>query len=991
MSHNDRRHCPSRINKVFRLYHAGLAFTVVLVLVTVFSGSAAALDINDTDSLDYWSDTTLDFRVETDGTITAYGNLNMQSSNNISNFFAADQCTGSEVVSEVYSNGSYACTDISTYDTDTDNQDLSEVLTQGNVANQTIEFSNGIEIGDSSTTVGGYPGAVAVGKGASASGTSASAFGSSADASGYTASAFGSSASASGSEASAVGRSASASADYASAFGSYASASASRASAFGYDADASASRASAFGPYTDASADYASAFGPVADASAEGAVAIGYYANAPNSYEATFGNLGNQYYGGPLDVNVTGDLTAHDELHFPDGIEIGDSSTTVGSNTNAVAVGNNADASSAGASAVGSYASASDYNALAVGYNADASSFGASAFGYLASASDYRASAFGRSASASGYQASAFGYDASTSAEGAVAIGHNANAPNQYEATFGNLNGEELDVNVTGDLTVHGSGGLDMKGNELKNVGGLNGDCPSGYVWVPGSAKFGTMPGFCVMKYEAKNSSGKPVSQASSTPWTGISQYDARKECRSLGTNYHLITGSEWMTVKENIMRQPSNWAKDTIGSEIKDGPDIAFADTSNNLKYIDSSGNVVDTGISDAKYVGGIADFDDDGDKDIAFGDTSNNLKYVDSSGNVVDTGSNTFNVGGIADFDGDGDLDIVFRDYDNGNLKHVDSSGNVVDTGSDPYNVGGVADFGGDGDKDIAFRDTNQNLKYVDSAGNVVDTGSNARYVGGVADFDGDGDLDIAFGDYNNDNLKYVDSSGNVVDTGSQTQSVGGIADVDDDGDLDIAFRNKADNGLKYVDSAGNVVDTGSDTNDVGGIADFDGDGGDSGGLYMGNVAPVGSHGHLGYNGSNSDFGTGRNMTARLRFSNGNYIWDISGNVWEWTQGYMTTDEVPEPDGNGWTDYTEITNFRGMNTQKPLNPAWNVSQGIGRLNLSQNPSGGTETDNIHAVKRGGDWDSGRSAGVLSVNLADAPSTSNSGVGFRCTKTPVT
>ena len=43
-------------------------------------------------------------------------------------------------------------------------QNLSEVLAAGNVANKSIEFSNGIEIGDSSTTVGSNTDAVAVGK-----------------------------------------------------------------------------------------------------------------------------------------------------------------------------------------------------------------------------------------------------------------------------------------------------------------------------------------------------------------------------------------------------------------------------------------------------------------------------------------------------------------------------------------------------------------------------------------------------------------------------------------------------------------------------------------------------------------------------------------------------------------------------------------------------------------------------------------------------------
>ena len=162
-------------------------------------------------------------------------------------------------------------------------QNLSEVLAAGNVANQSIVFSNGIEIGDSGWTVASYPDAVAVGKRAEATDSDASAFGYGADATD----------------------------NYASAFGSYADADGFDTSAFGSYASASANRASAFGPNADASGSYALAFGSYADASAEGAVAIGHGAYAPNSYEATFGHLGNQYYGGPLDVNVTGDLTVH--------------------------------------------------------------------------------------------------------------------------------------------------------------------------------------------------------------------------------------------------------------------------------------------------------------------------------------------------------------------------------------------------------------------------------------------------------------------------------------------------------------------------------------------------------------------------------------------------------------------------------------------------------------------------------------------------------
>jgi hypothetical protein len=251
---------------------------------------------------------------------------------------------------------------------------------------------------------------------------------------------------------------------------------------------------------------------------------------------------------------------------------------------------------------------------------------------------------------------------------------------------------------------------------------------------------------------------------------------------------------------------------------------DIAFRDTSDNVKFVDNTGNVVDTG-ADGDSVGGVADIDGDGDLDIIFADANADLKYVDDNGNIVDTGANANHVGGVGDIDGDGDLDIAYRS-DVDQLKYVDGNGNIVDTGANAFGgVGGVGDIDGDGDSDIAFKDFDDNLEYIDDDGNKVTTGQDTTDVGGVADIDGDGDLDIAYRDTGG-NIKYVDDSGNVVNTGVDGLDVGGVADIDGDGDLDIAYRDTGGN-IKYVDDSGNVVDTGVDGSDVGGVADIDGDG--------------------------------------------------------------------------------------------------------------------------------------------------------------------
>ncbi|WEL19810.1 Trimeric autotransporter adhesin [Candidatus Nanohalococcus occultus] len=50
---------------------------LLVVSVLVFTASASAIDFNDTESLDYWSDNTLDFRVNPDGTVQAQNNINL--------------------------------------------------------------------------------------------------------------------------------------------------------------------------------------------------------------------------------------------------------------------------------------------------------------------------------------------------------------------------------------------------------------------------------------------------------------------------------------------------------------------------------------------------------------------------------------------------------------------------------------------------------------------------------------------------------------------------------------------------------------------------------------------------------------------------------------------------------------------------------------------------------------------------------------------------
>ena len=86
------------------------------------------------------------------------------------------------------------------------------------------------------------------------------------------------------------------------------------------------------------------------------------------------------------------------------------------------------------------------------------------------------------------------------------------------------------------------------------------------WVLVPGDPDFGT-DDFCVMKYEAKNSSNTPVSEAAGNPWGSIDQQDAITECASLGNGFHLLTNDEYMTIASNLANVASNWSGNAVGS----------------------------------------------------------------------------------------------------------------------------------------------------------------------------------------------------------------------------------------------------------------------------------------------------------------------------------------------------------------------------------------------------------------------------------------
>lgn len=111
-------------------------------------------------------------------------------------------------------------------------------------------------------------------------------------------------------------------------------------------------------------------------------------------------------------------------------------------------------------------------------------------------------------------------------------------------------------------------------------------DCPEGFIWVPWNPEFDTQ-WFCVAQYEMTYSDANApnttaggtdwntvsyvpwkqiVSQAWKYPIADITQQEAIDACKTLGTDYHLMTNNQWMTLARNIEANKKNWTGWNIG-----------------------------------------------------------------------------------------------------------------------------------------------------------------------------------------------------------------------------------------------------------------------------------------------------------------------------------------------------------------------------------------------------------------------------------------
>jgi len=161
-------------------------------------------------------------------------------------------------------------------------------------------------------------------------------------------------------------------------------------------------------------------------------------------------------------------------------------------------------------------------------------------------------------------------------------------------------------------------------------------------------------------------------------------------------------------------------------------------------------------------------------------------------------------------------------------------------------------------------------------------------------------------------------------------------------------------------------------------------------TGGLYRGhsdanpgNSLAANTDDSQGYEGTGDSGFSIERRTHTL--SNGETIWDMSGNVWEWASDTMLGKDQPTGSSPGLElrEYTAIANYGTLSYDlvRPSNPAWNSSQNMGQI-----LSDGTSTNNtIYAFLRGGGWNYTSNAGVFALALDSTPTLSYNIIGFRC------
>ncbi len=548
--------------------------------------------------------------------------------------------------------------------------------------------------------------------------------------------------------------------------------------------------------------------------------------------------------------------------------------------------------------------------------------------------------------------------------------------------------------------------------------------CGQGWVLVPGNSSLGT-PNFCVMKYDAKNLNGQAVSQAAGTPWVNISEDDAIKASTAACPTCHLITEPEWMTIAGNVMSVASNWSGGAVGSGYlysgnNDGnPGNALAASTD-----DSNGYYgTNNSASDVSVTGGMV-----GKSQRRTLTLTNGEVIWDLAGNVWERTNATIPSGGQPGVSTDSgyvsreytDSTIVWNGFpatsrpgaissqaaswnSNQGLGQIFSYyGETVDH---TFMRGGRYGWGagsgvlalalnyppGTGTASLGFRVA----KSIDSQPEQL--AQPATCPTGFIPVPGD----ARFGTVGFCVMKYeAKIQGN--DNGNQTYSssfvpesrASGTAWVNITQTQAIAESQTVCSGChlmtdaEWMTLAANVLSVPS--NWSGGAVG-------SGYIYRGHsdnspsiALAASTDDSQGYYGETN---TGGDQRRTLTLTNGQVIWDLAGDVWQWTNATIQAGQLPgSASGSGWqlfewNDPTVLMNGLPFASQPGAISSqvggWNSAQGIGMLSSYY----GWNTS-AQAYLRGGSYtNTGGYSGVLALALSYGPSGYADRFGFRVAK----
>jgi prepilin-type N-terminal cleavage/methylation domain-containing protein len=136
-----------------------------------------------------------------------------------------------------------------------------------------------------------------------------------------------------------------------------------------------------------------------------------------------------------------------------------------------------------------------------------------------------------------------------------------------------------------------------------------------------------------------------------------------------------------------------------------------------------------------------------------------------------------------------------------------------------------------------------------------------------------------------------------------------------------------------------------------------------------------------------TNSDYLTGYTDFTHRRtqtLSDGAIVWDVAGNIWEWTNNTTIGTQKPHGNTGAWVEWNTVT-YSGSTlsqvTAGPSNAAWTSSYGIGQYYE------GAANASTYGFARGGAYFDSFDAGLETLVLNTDPGVQGNYISFRCAR----